>query len=305
MRTPSPLPPAPRIKRKRQKTAQNGTSCILFLEMGCIFLFYNVTIAIAMTNIHPFTTAAACILTAGAALFTSSCQPASPESYARQFATAQHVSVHGYNGRETLTSRVYADWGSMPANARRAMEEYIKGAEWKTMDYIRPQYFIQVDRSFWAICIDNDGNMTGIIPFRNGKDARKMSVNNHFKMLVNTTDRAPALGYAILKNLAYADGLRVSTRKADGLETPVPAPPAMKVVVPPKGAAPSQRPLPNPQQRPFLNQALRKKLLPTILPERKRNPLRTALLKAKIPRQRMMPLSPMIFKPSLSGNFVI
>ena len=210
--------------------------------MGCIFLFYNVTIAIAMTNIHPFTTAAACILTAGAALFTSSCQPASPESYARQFATAQHVSVHGYNGRETLTSRVYADWGSMPANARRAMEEYIKGAEWKTMDYIRPQYFIQVDRSFWAICIDNDGNMTGIIPFRNGKDARKMSVNNHFKMLVNTTDRAPALGYAILKNLAYADGLRVSTRKADGLETPVPAPPAMKVVVPPKGAAPSAAP---------------------------------------------------------------
>ena len=63
-----------------------------------------------------------------------------------------------------------------------------------------------------------------------------MSVNNHFKMLVNTTDRAPALGYAILKNLAYADGLRVSTRKADGLETPVPAPPAMKVVVPPKGS---------------------------------------------------------------------
>ena len=123
MRTPSPLPPAPRIKRKRQKTAQNGTSCILFLEMGCIFLFYNVTIAIAMTNIHPFTTAAACILTAGAALFTSSCQPTSPESYARQFATAQHVSVHGYNGRETLTTRVYADWGGMPANARRAMEE--------------------------------------------------------------------------------------------------------------------------------------------------------------------------------------
>lgn len=36
-------------------------------------------------------------------------------------------------------------------------------------------------------------------------------------MLVNTTDKAPALGYAILKNLAYADGLRVSTRKADGL----------------------------------------------------------------------------------------
>ena len=54
----------------------------------------------------------------------------------------------------------------MPANARRAMEEYIKGAEWKTMDYIRPQSFIQADRSFWAICIDNDGHMTGIIPFR-------------------------------------------------------------------------------------------------------------------------------------------
>lgn len=202
--------------------------------MGCIFLFYNVTIAIAMTNIHPFTTVAACLLTAGAALFTSSCQPTSPESYARQFATAQNVSVHGYNGRETLSSRVYTDCGDMPANARRAMEEYIKSAEWKTIDYIRPQYFIQVDRSFWAICIDNAGNMVGILPFRNGQDARKMSVNNHFKMLVNTTDRAPALGYAILKNLAYADGLRVSTRKADGLDTPVPVPPAVKVVVPPK-----------------------------------------------------------------------
>lgn len=34
-----PTPASPRIKRKRQKTAQNGTSCILFLEMGCIFLF--------------------------------------------------------------------------------------------------------------------------------------------------------------------------------------------------------------------------------------------------------------------------
>ncbi|MFR1411685.1 MAG: hypothetical protein ACLSUW_04920 [Akkermansia sp.] len=124
--------------------------------MGCIFLFYNTTIAIAMTNIHPFTTAAACILTAGTALFTSSCQPTSPESYARQFATAQNVSVHGYNGRETLTSRVYADWGGMPDNARRAMTEYIKGAEWKKADYIRPQYFIQVDRSFWVICMDND-----------------------------------------------------------------------------------------------------------------------------------------------------
>lgn len=207
--------------------------------MGCVFLFYNVTIAIAMTNIHPFTTAAACLLTVGAALFTSSCQPTSPQSYARQFATAQNVSVHGYNGRETLTTRVYADWGGMPANARRAMEEYIKGAEWKTMDYIRPQYFIQVDCSYWALCIDNDGNLIGIVPFRNGRDARKMSVNNHFKMLVNTTDQAPALGYAIMKNLAYADGLRVSTRKADGLSTPVPAPPAVKVVVPPKEAAPA------------------------------------------------------------------
>lgn len=207
--------------------------------MGWIFLFYNTTIAIAMTNIHPFTTAAACILTAGTALFTSSCQPTSPESYARQFATAQNVSVHGYNGRETLTSRVYADWGGMPANARRAMTEYIKGAEWKKADYIRPQYFVQVDRSFWAICTDNDGNLAGIIPFRNGKDAHKISVNNHFNMLVNTTDKAPALGYAILKNLAYADGLRVSTRKADGLTTPIPAPPAVKVVVPPKEAAPA------------------------------------------------------------------
>lgn len=192
-----------------------------------------------MTNIHPLTKAAACILTAGAALLTSSCQPTSPKSYAHQFATAQNVSVHGYNGRETLTSRVYSDWGAMPANARRAMTEYIKGAEWKTADYIRPQYFIQVDRSFWALCIDNDGNLVGIIPFRNGRDARKISVNNHFKMLVNTTDKAPALGYAILKNLAYADGLRVNTRKTDGLTTPVPAPPAVKIVVPPKEAAPA------------------------------------------------------------------
>lgn len=147
--------------------------------------------------------------------------------------------MHGYNGRETLTSRVYADWGGMPDNARRAMTEYIKGAEWKKADYIRPQYFIQVDRSFWVICMTTTATSAGIVPFRNGKDARKISVNNHFNMLVNTTDKAPALGYAILKNLAYADGLRVSTRKADGLTTPIPAPPAVKVVVPPKEAAPA------------------------------------------------------------------
>lgn len=239
--------------------------------MGWIFLFYNTTIAIAMTNIHPFTTAAACILTAGTALFTSSCQPTSPESYARQFATAQNVSVHGYNGRETLTSRVYADWGGMPANARRAMTEYIKGAEWKKADYIRPQYFVQVDRSFWAICTDNDGNLAGIIPFRNGKDARKISVNNHFNMLVNTTDKAPALGYAILKNLAYADGLRVSTRKADGLTTPIPAPPAVKVVVPPKEAAPAA-PAANlpPLRRPLMPMSIRMWKMPTT--RRKRLP---------------------------------
>lgn len=149
--------------------------------------------------------------------------------------------MHGYNGRETLTSRVYADWGSMPANARRAMEEYIKGAEWKTMDYIRPQYFIQVDRSFWAICIDNDGNMTGIIPFRNGKDAARCPSTTTSRCW--STRRTGLPPWAMpSKNLAYADGLRVSTRKADGLETPVPAPPAMKVVVPPKGAAPSAAP---------------------------------------------------------------
>lgn len=204
-----------------------------------VFLFYNKTIAIAMTNIHPFTTTAACILTAAAALFTSSCQPTSPKSYAHQFETASTVAVHGYNGKETLHSRVFADFGAIPANARRAMTDYIKGAEWKKADYIRPQYFVQVDKAFWALCIDNDGNLVGIIPFRDNKDMRKISVNNHFKMLVNTTDQGPALGYAILKNLAYADGLRVSTRKAEGLTTPIPAPPSIKVVVPPKDTKPA------------------------------------------------------------------
>lgn len=92
----------------------------------------------------------------------------------------------------------------------------------ETMDYIRPQYFIQVDRSFWAICIDNDGNMTGIIPFRNGKDARKMSVNNHFKMLVNTTDRAPALGYAILKTWLMLTDSASAPARLTGWKLPFP-----------------------------------------------------------------------------------
>lgn len=200
------------------------------------------TIAIAMTNIHPLTTTAACILTAGAALFTSSCQPTSPGSYADRIATANTVTVHGYNGREALTSRVFADWGAIPANARRAITEYVKGAEWKNIDYIRPQYFIQVDKAYWAICIDNSGNMIGIVPFPNGKDARKISVHNSYKILINETDKAPALAYAILKNLAYADGLRVSTRTADGLSTPVPVPPAVKIVTPPKENTPAAAP---------------------------------------------------------------
>ena len=151
----------------------------------------------------------------------------------------------------------------------------------------------QVDRSYWAICIDNDGNLVGIIPFRNGRDARKMSVNNHFKMLVNTTDRAPALGYAILKNLAYADGLRVGTRKADGLETPVPRP-AVKVVVPPKacsGCRPRrQKPAAAPAAEPGTTELLRK-----TLPERKKLPLWITRLKAATPRRRMTPL-PTTFK---------
>ena len=47
-----------------------------------------------------------------------------------------------------------------------------------------------------------------------------------------------------------ADGLRVSTRKADGLETPVPAPPAVKVVVPPKETAPAAAPAAKPAAAP-------------------------------------------------------
>ena len=139
-----------------------------------------------------------------------------------------------------------------------------------------------MDRSFWAICTDNDGNLAGIIPFRNGKDARKISVNNHFNMLVNTTDKAPALGYAILKNLAYADGLRVSTCKADGLTTPIPAPPAVKVVVPPKEAA--RQPLPAnlpPLRRPLMPMSIRMWKMPTTrrkrLPTTPRQPTRKIL----------------------------
>ncbi len=197
------------------------------------FYLNETSIAIAMSNINSFTKTAASLVTVGVALFASSCAPTSPESYANRLADAQTVTVHGYNGRETLNSRVYADWGAMPNNARRAMVDYAKGAEWKKADYILPQYFIQVDNSYWAVCIDARGELVGILATQGGEDARKMEVNDTHKLLVNTTDKAPALAYAILKNLAYADGLRANTRKADGLDTPVPTPPtANKPVIP-------------------------------------------------------------------------
>ncbi len=195
--------------------------------MRGLLLFYKTTIAIAMTKINLFKTTVAGLLTAGAAIFTSSCQPTSPESYANKLINSQNVSVQGYNGRETVSTRVFKDPEAVPANARRAMTDYIKGAEWKGTDYIRPQYFIAVDQSFWAICIDNNGNMTGIIPFHGSQDARYMPACGHYKILVNKTEKGKALSYAILKNLAFADDLRYNTRKADGLDTPKPTDPAV------------------------------------------------------------------------------
>ncbi len=55
---------------------------------------------------------------------------------------------------------------------------------------------------------------------------------------MNTTDEAPALSYAILTNLAYADGLRVKTRTFDGLNKPVPSKPVAKDAA--KPAAPAK-----------------------------------------------------------------
>lgn len=202
------------------------------------FYLNETSIAIAMSNINSFTKTAAGLITVGVALFASSCAPTSPESYANRLADAQTVTVHGYNGRETLNSRVYADWGAIPNNARRAMVDYAKGAEWKKADYILPQYFIQVDNSFWAVCIDARGELVGLLATQGGDDARKMEVNDTHELLVNTTDKAPALAYAILKNLAYADGLRANTRKADGLDTPVPTPPTANKPVAPVAPAP-------------------------------------------------------------------
>jgi hypothetical protein len=181
-----------------------------------------------MTNTHPLTKASAGLLSAGAILLVCSCQPTSPQSFADKFAHAQAVTISGYNGRETVSSRVYSDWGTIPSNARRAITNYLKRAEWQTADYVRPQYFVQVDKSFWAICIDNAGNLTGIVPFRQGGDARTMQAFGPYKMLVNKTDEGAALGYAILKDLAYADGLRAHTRTVEGLTTPIPTPPAPK-----------------------------------------------------------------------------
>ncbi len=202
-----------------------------------VLLFYQNTIEIAMTKTTLFKKTVACILTEGEAILTSSCQPTSPESYANKLINSQNVTVQGYNGRETVASRVFNDCGAVPANARRAMTDYIKGAEWKSTDYIRPQYFISVDQSFWAICIDNNGNMTGIIPFHGSQDARYMPASGHYKILVNNTEKGKTLSYAILKNLAFADDLRYNTRKAEGLDTPKPTPPV--AATPAKPATPA------------------------------------------------------------------
>ncbi len=193
-----------------------------------------------MTKNNLFKTTAACLLSVGAMVFTTSCQPTSPESYSTKLTNSQNVTVHGYNGRETVSSRNFIDHGAMPANARRAMTKYIKSGEWQYVDYICPQYFIQVDNAYWAVCIDSAGNMVGILPFHGDEDARYMPNSDHYKILVNKTDDAPALAYAILSNLAYADGLRVQTRAHDGLDTPKPVKPEAKNATPANPATPAK-----------------------------------------------------------------
>ena len=184
---------------------------------------------------------AALILALAATLLGAGCsQLPSVKSTAKKLNSAASTEVLGYNGSLAPKTRSFSSYGELPDTVKRALNDYITTGEWVQFNYAYPQTFIRIQEpaagknSYWAVCIDTKGNLTGILPT---KDARFLPTVGNYKMIVNKTPRNAGLSYAILKGLQGSDSMRKSIRKSAGLETPAPMVP-VKVVVPPVAPKP-------------------------------------------------------------------
>lgn len=184
---------------------------------------------------------AALLLALSASLLVSGCnRNPSISSTARKFNSAPSAELLGYNGSLAPKTRSFASYGEVPDTVKRAMHDYIATGEWKQSNYAYPQAFIRLEdpaprtgqplkESYWAVCIDTQGNLVGLLP---SKDARFLPTVGDHQMIVNKTPRSAGLSYAILKGIQHSDSLRKSIRKNSGLDTPAPVAP-IKIVTPP------------------------------------------------------------------------
>ena len=212
------------------------------------FLFIRKITEIVMNMIKPFKFTTALVLAVGATILATSCSSNQPEpkKVASYLNTSCDTAVYGYNGRSSVKARSFTSPYALPANAKKAMVDYIKGSDWQEVNYIYPQMFVKVNNSVWAVCSNNRGNLTGILPVGKNKDARKLNDVGNYKMLVNKSPQADQLGYAILKNMEPADQMRVNVRKSEGLETITPIAPAPKPVKAAPAPAPKSAATPAP-----------------------------------------------------------
>lgn len=185
---------------------------------------------------------AALVLAISASLLGASCSSnPSVNSAAKKLNATTANEVLSYNDSVAPSTREFVSYGALPDTVQRAMTDYIKTGEWKTITYAYPQAFIRIPNptthqdEYWAICIDTRGNLIGILP---KKDARKMKTVGNHQMIINKTPRSAGLSYAILKGLQPADEFRKSSRKGKGLDTAAPVAPPVNVVVPAAPKAP-------------------------------------------------------------------
>ncbi len=185
-----------------------------------------------------------------ASLLATSCHNVAPNSASQKLYKSSVTEVYGFNGSMAPKSRQFQSYGPIPEKAKAAMVEYLKDAKWKTVDYIHPQQFIQVDNAGWVLCTDTNGQLAGfLVPEQTGiQKAKYLPTCGNYKLLVNNTPEAPALAYDILKGLQHSDAYRQSVRKTLGLDpTVLSEPPSVQKNVPmdmPKKDAPKPKAAP-------------------------------------------------------------
>ena len=156
----------------------------------------------------------------------SSCSREPSPAYAARQIKEQKPVVFSYNDQATLSARVCAQAGPLPARAQRALNQWLKSSTREKVSYLYPQYYITFSSSqghinkVWAICSDAKGNMTGVFIPKYGNLAWDVPFSGYYELYVCKTASRDGLGRAIMESLADAgyDSYRIDARKARGLK---------------------------------------------------------------------------------------